>query len=77
MQKFLKNYNNVFFVGIGGISMSGLAILLKKNGKIVSGSDILKSIVTDRLKKQGIKVFLKHKKQHIRKDCDLVVSQAQ
>ena len=72
MQQILKNYYNIFFVGIGGISMSGLAILLKKSGKKVSGSDASKSEVTKRLKEQGIRVFIGHKSRHI-KDCDLVV----
>ena len=48
----IKNYNNIFFVGLGGISMSGLAILLKASGKQVSGSDICKSQTTKKLKKQ-------------------------
>ncbi|MBQ3213394.1 MAG: UDP-N-acetylmuramate--L-alanine ligase [Clostridia bacterium] len=72
MKLNLKNYNKIFFVGIGGISMSALALLLKSEGKIVSGSDILKSKTTKKLKKQGIKVFAKHRGSNI-KNCDLVV----
>ena len=72
MQEFLKKYRNIFFVGIGGISMSGLAILLKKSGKKVSGSDLAKSDGTKRLKEQGVKVFIGHKSRHI-KGCDLLV----
>ena len=68
----IKNYNNIFFVGLGGISMSALAVLLKKSGKQVSGSDICKSEITKNLKKQGIKVFHKHCAKNI-KGCDLVV----
>ena len=68
----LKNYNKIFFVGIGGISMSALALLLKKHNKLVSGSDLNKTNLTKKLCKQGIKVFYKHKSSNI-KDCDLVV----
>lgn len=52
--------------------MSGLAILLKKSGKQVSGSDICKSAITKKLKKQGVKIFYKHSAKNI-KGCDLVV----
>ena len=56
----IKNYNNIFFIGLGGISMSGLAILLKKSGKQISGSDICKSQITKKLKKQGKQVIFTH-----------------
>ncbi len=36
----LSNLNNVYFVGIGGISMSSLALILKKSGKNVAGYDL-------------------------------------
>lgn len=68
----LKNYNKIFFVGLGGISMSALALLLKQHNKVVLGSDINKSQITRRLSKQGIKVFYKHRACNI-KGCDLVV----
>lgn len=68
----LKNYNKIFFVGLGGISMSALALLLQKHKKVVLGSDINKSQLTRKLSKQGIKVFYKHRSSNI-KDCDLVV----
>ena len=64
--------HKVFFVGIGGISMSGLALYLNKNGFDVSGSDITENVQTKMLKSHGIKVFLGHKKNHI-KDAELVV----
>jgi len=72
MKLNLKNYNNIFFVGIGGISMSALALLLKRINKKCSGSDLIKSKITKNLKKQGVKVFYKHKASNI-KNCDLVV----
>lgn len=38
----LENFKRVHFIGIGGISMSGLAHILLNNGHIVTGSDIKK-----------------------------------
>lgn len=72
MVKKLEKYNNIFFVGICGISMSGLALLLKWQGKNVAGSDVNADSQKRRLKRQGIHVFTKHKKSNIKK-ADLVV----
>ena len=54
----------VYFVGIGGISMSGLAVILKRAGFDVSGSDRDRSEVTENLEKEGIKVFYGQKKEN-------------
>jgi UDP-N-acetylmuramate--alanine ligase len=44
---FLKDKNKkIHFIGIGGISMSGLAEILIENGYKVSGSDMKSSIIT-------------------------------
>ena len=70
------NFNNkirVFFIGIGGISMSGMAELLHKNGFQVMGSDCKESNTTNHLKSLGITVFHGHDAQNITKDIDLVV----
>ena len=40
---FLKKYQSVYFIGIGGISMSGLAEILKSKGFNVSGTDMKES----------------------------------
>ena len=63
----------VFFVGIGGISMSGLATILKREGFDVSGSDRDHSEGTDNLEKEGIKVFYGQKKENISEDIDVAV----
>lgn len=55
----------VHFIGIGGVSQSKLALMLKNNGYIVSGSDREKSKVTDFLQKNGIKIFIGHKKENV------------
>ena len=53
--------------------MSALAMLVKSNGFIVSGSDEIQSEITDYLAKRGIKIFIGHKKENITSDCDIVV----
>ena len=70
---FIKDKNKkIHFIGIGGISMSGLAEILVQNGYKVSGSDMHSSHITDKLKNQGVEVYLGHDGNNI-KDVDLVV----
>ena len=54
----------IHFVGIGGIGMSGLALIMNGLGFKVQGSDILFNKNIDRLKKNKIKIFLKHQKKY-------------
>lgn len=44
---------HVYFIGIGGISMSGLAEILLSEGFRVSGSDMKKSSLTELLEKEA------------------------
>lgn len=70
---FIKDKNTkVHFIGIGGISMSGLAEILLENGYKVSGSDKKASNITDKLSRQGAEIFIGHDADNI-KDADLVV----
>ncbi|MBQ6820646.1 MAG: UDP-N-acetylmuramate--L-alanine ligase [Clostridium sp.] len=62
----------VHFIGIGGISMSGLAALLLNKGFRVSGSDSKESEITNKLKSEGAEIYIGHAKENI-KDVDLVV----
>ena len=55
----------IHFVGIGGIGMSGLALIMKGKGFKVQGSDISNNKNIERLRKEKIKVFIGHKKQNI------------
>jgi UDP-N-acetylmuramate--alanine ligase len=64
---------HVYFSGIGGISMSGLAQILRSRGFEVSGSDRAASSITDELAADGIKVIIGQKKENITPDIDLVV----
>ena len=64
---------NVYFMGIGGISMSGLAEILIKEGFKVSGSDVKESDITDILKGMGVKINIGQVASNIDSSIDLVV----
>ena len=53
-----RKIKNIHFLGIGGISQSALAIILKAQGYNVSGSDKIKSETTYKLEKLGIPVCI-------------------
>ena len=64
---------HVYFMGIGGISMSGFAELLHAKGFTVSGSDQQESKLTKHLESLGITVKYGQCKENITPDIDLVV----
>ena len=66
----------IHFVGIGGIGMSGLAMIMKELGFKVQGSDISNSKNIERVKQKKIKIYIGHKKQNINKSTILVISSA-
>ncbi len=68
----IKQGNHIHFIGIGGVSMSGLAKILKASGVNVTGSDINRSGFTDSLERCGITVDFPHIAKSI-KGADLVV----
>ena len=53
----------IHFVGIGGIGMSGLALIMKGLGFKVQGSDIITNKNIERLKQDKIKVYIGHQKK--------------
>ncbi len=53
----------IHFVGIGGIGMSGLALIMKNMGFKIQGSDVSYSKNIERLKKNKIKVVFGHQKK--------------
>lgn len=69
----MANNPHVYFIGIGGISMSGLAEILLKRGYWVSGTDISKSDTVKHLEELGVKVNIGHKAENITPDLTLVV----
>ncbi len=64
---------SIYFVGIGGISMSGLAEILNNAGFSVSGSDRSKSALTEHLEQSGITVYYGQRFENITDDIDCVV----
>ncbi len=66
--------NHLYFIGIGGIGMSGLARIAKQKGILVSGSDIATNAVIESLKEQGITVFNGHSSARIDPSMTIVYS---
>ncbi|MDR0272504.1 MAG: UDP-N-acetylmuramate--L-alanine ligase [Clostridiales bacterium] len=69
----LDNAKKIHFIGIGGISMSGLAEILQRDGYEVSGSDDVLTEITERLDRLGIKIFHPNAAENISRGIDLVV----
>ena len=70
------NFDNpihIYFIGIGGISMSGLAEILLSEGFRVSGSDRAPSDLTHKLEEQGVTVYYGQREENLSPDIDLVV----
>ena len=66
----------VHFIGIGGIGMSGIAEILLTMGYTVSGSDLKRSAVTDRLRELGATIFEGHRAQNAASTDVVVASSA-
>lgn len=64
---------NVHFIGIGGISMSGLAEILLGRGFHITGSDSQDSALLSRLRGKGAEIFIGQSADNIRDDYDAVV----
>ena len=71
----LKPYKHIHLIGIGGVSMSGIAEILHACGFIVTGSDASQSENTDRLIKNHIPVKIGHDLENLEK-ANLVVFSA-
>lgn len=68
----MRRIKTIHFVGIGGAGMCGVAEVLLNQGYRITGSDLKRSNNTDRLKKMGAKIFLKHEAGNVSK-ADVVV----
>ncbi len=66
----------IHFIGIGGIGMSGLALIMNGLGFKVQGSDISENKNIDRLKQKKIPIFLNHNKKNLKNSTVLVISTA-
>ncbi len=65
ISEIMKTASKIHFVGIGGISMSSLAAITKKNGYTVSGSDRARSSLTEKLSGLGIDIYYSHEAGNI------------
>ena len=72
----LARTETIHFIGIGGIGMSGLAIIMSSMGFKIQGSDISSGKNIDRLKQNKIKVLIGHKKKHLLGSTIVVISSA-
>lgn len=61
----LDKAKKLYFIGIGGISMSGIAVFAREMGYEVSGSDRSESDLTARLRESGVRVYLSHSAEHV------------
>ena len=68
-----QNPIHIYFIGIGGISMSGLAEILLTEGFQISGSDRAPSDLTHILTKQGACVYYGQREENITSNIDLIV----
>lgn len=67
-----KNIENIHFVGIGGIGMSGIAEVLAGMGYKITGSDIKDSPIIQHLREKGIIVYIGHRWENV-VNADVVV----
>ena len=76
MKPFSKDIGIIHFIGIGGIGMSGIAEILCNLGYKISGSDINKSSIVNRLIEMGIKVHIGQSAENIKNVSIIVISSA-
>ena len=60
-----KRYQQIHFVGIGGVGMSGIAEVLINMGYRVTGSDARRNEAVERLERLGAKVYTGHQPAHL------------
>lgn len=68
--------NKYHFIGIGGIGMSALAQVLLDEKQQISGSDLMASLQTEKLKNSGAHIYLGHHAKNIKADTTVVYSSA-
>jgi UDP-N-acetylmuramate--alanine ligase len=72
----MRRVRRIHFVGIGGSGMCGIAEVLLNQGYKISGSDVSRSAVVQRLVQLGATVYEGHRAEHVRDVDALVVSSA-
>ncbi len=69
----MSTVSRIHFIGIGGVGMSGIALVAAARGMQVSGSDLKDSRCVSQLRDAGIEVFIGHDAANLPDDCDVVV----
>ena len=75
-RNFWLKTQKIFMIGIGGISMSGLAHFLVSLGFTVSGSDLVANAQTARLEREGVRVMIGHSGANVGDAQKVVVNSA-
>lgn len=68
----MQTSEHVHFIGIGGYGMSAIARVMLEMGYQVSGSDVVRQELTDKLAAKGARIFIGHEPENVR-GADLVV----
>lgn len=68
----LRTAEHVHFIGIGGYGMSAIARVMLEMGYEVSGSDVVRQELTEKLAAGGARIYIGHEAEHVR-GADLVV----
>ncbi len=74
--KSLEGIKKIYFVGIGGTSMSGLALMSLQNGFKIEGSDMRPCVYTEKLEDKNVLIHYGHRAENVPKDADLLVYSA-
>ncbi|WP_242821856.1 UDP-N-acetylmuramate--L-alanine ligase [Pseudoramibacter alactolyticus] len=72
-EKFGRPIQKIYFIGIGGSSMSGLALIAIDQGFDVAGSDIVSSKYTEKLAGKGATIHIGQRAENIGDDIDMAV----
>lgn len=72
----MRRVSNIFFIGIGGAGMGGIAEVLLNEGYQISGSDIQQGAMTERLSRLGATVKIGHRAENVEGMDVIVVSSA-
>ena len=56
---------HIHMIGIGGTGLSAIAVVLMDSGYKVSGSDKQSTVITDRLQRSGVRIYIGHKEDNI------------
>lgn len=61
----ISKYRRVHCLGIGGVGLSAVAEILADQGHVVSGTDLKRSEITERLEQKGMKIFYEHAEENV------------